>query len=77
MRAMRACAKPNCGSEAAATMALRYESKRVLVVDLLEEPDRNLVDLCDTHASRLKPPLGWDIVDERSVMTPMFGTTFS
>lgn len=58
-------------------MALRYEFKRVLVVDLLAEPDRNLVDLCDTHASRLKPPLGWDIVDERLVMSPMFGTTFS
>lgn len=77
MRAMRACAKPNCGSEAVATVALRYESKRVLVVDLLPQPDRNLVDLCDTNAGRLKPPLGWDIVDERSVMSPILGTTSS
>ena len=73
MPAMRRCAKPNCGSEAGATMALRYEVRQVLVMDLLEQPDRNLVDLCDGHAERLKAPLGWDVVDQGTIMSPARG----
>jgi hypothetical protein len=51
-------------------MALHYGVKQVLVMDLLEEPDRNLVDLCGHHAERLKAPLGWNVVDQRTVMSP-------
>jgi len=51
-------------------MALHYGVKQVLVMDLLEEPDRNLVDLCDRHAERLKAPLGWSLVDQRMVPSP-------
>lgn len=56
-------------------MALRYDIKQVLVMDLLEEPDRNLVDLCERHAERLKAPLGWDVVDQRTVMNPAIGAS--
>lgn len=56
-------------------MALRYEIKQVLVMDLLEEPDRNLADLCERHAERLKAPLGWDVVDHRTVMSPALGAS--
>jgi hypothetical protein len=56
-------------------MALRYEVKQVLVMDLLEEPDRNLVDLCERHAERLKAPLGWDVVDQRTLMSPALGAS--
>ena len=70
MRAMRDCAKTHCTGPASATMILRYEEREVVLVDLTLEDDRNLVDLCASHANRLKPPLGWDIFDRRSVMSP-------
>ena len=70
MPAMRDCAKAHCSSPASTTMILRYEERKVRIVDLTMENDRNLVDLCFSHANRLKPPLGWDILDERSVVAP-------
>ena len=70
MPAMRDCAKTHCTGQASTTMILKYEEREVLLVDLTLQGDRNLVDLCASHAGRLKPPLGWDIFDERSVMAP-------
>ena len=70
MRAMRDCAKTHCTSQASTTMILRYEEREVVLVDLTPKDDRNLVDLCASHANRLKPPLGWDVFDRRSVMAP-------
>lgn len=77
MRAMRACAKPNCSSEAGATMALHYDFKQVLIHDLLEEPDRNLADLCERHVETLRAPLGWEVVDRRSMMSQELEATSS
>ena len=71
MRGMRDCAKTHCSSPASTTMFLRYEEREVRIVDLTMEDDRNLVDLCSSHADRLKPPVGWDILDDRSVMSVM------
>lgn len=66
MPAMRGCAKTNCDGIASVTMALRYEDRVVLLRDALAQQDRNFVDLCSGHAARLKPPVGWEILDERS-----------
>ena len=70
MPAMRDCAKTHCTGPASTTMILRYEEREVVLVDLTPDDDRNLVDLCASHARGLKPPLGWDITDRRSAMTP-------
>jgi Protein of unknown function (DUF3499) len=66
MPRMRSCAKRPCGGEPAATIALRYEAREVLVRDLLPVPDPNFMDLCDVHADRLRVMVGWAIRDERA-----------
>jgi hypothetical protein len=70
MRDMRDCSKTHCSHPASTTIVLRYGEREVRIVDLTMENDRNLVDLCSSHANRLKPPLGWDILDDRAVMAP-------
>ncbi|MBI2237530.1 MAG: DUF3499 family protein [Actinobacteria bacterium] len=62
---MRTCAKMRCESRAAATVALRYEAREVVISDLAPEPNPNLLDLCAEHAERLTPPVGWRVRDER------------
>ena len=34
--------------------------------DLVPEPNPNLVDLCSQHVERLRPPVGWRVLDERA-----------
>ena len=62
---VRTCAKIRCRALAEATLLLRYADRRVEIVDLLPEPDPNLVDVCSEHADRLTPPIGWVISDSR------------
>ena len=66
MPRMRSCAKRPCDGEPAATVALRYEAREVLVLDLLPVPDPNFMDLCGVHADRLRVMVGWAIRDERA-----------
>ena len=47
-------------------MLIRYVDREVEIVDLIREPDPNLVDLCAEHADRLTPPRGWAITDRRA-----------
>ena len=56
-----------CDARANATVVLRYGSREVVVLDLLEQRDPNLLDLCDDHVGRLTPPMGWNVTDSRSV----------
>jgi hypothetical protein len=66
MPLMRSCAKRPCSGEPAATIALRYEAREVLVRDLLPAPDPNFLDLCGAHADGLTVMVGWAIRDERT-----------
>jgi Protein of unknown function (DUF3499) len=66
---VRACAKIRCGAVANATVVLRYGSREVVVLDLLERHDPNLLDLCEDHVGRLTPPMGWSVTDARTVAT--------
>jgi hypothetical protein len=66
MPPMRSCAKRPCGDTPAATIALRYEAREVVVHDLIPVPDPNFMDLCDGHADRLTVMVGWAIRDERT-----------
>lgn len=62
---MRSCRKTACRWPAAATLSFRYASKEVWLLDLSEEPDPNLYDLCPHHADTLTVPKGWARVDQR------------
>jgi hypothetical protein len=63
---MRTCAKMRCDAEPVATVSLGYAEREVVVVDLLTERDRNLLDLCREHVDRMTPPVGWTVRDERT-----------
>jgi hypothetical protein len=63
---MRICAKMRCGAEPVATVSLAYAARQVIVADLTAERDPNLLDLCRDHVSRLTPPVGWAVSDERT-----------
>ena len=43
---MRVCAKMHCGAQPAATIALLYAERQVVISDLSPEHDPNLLDLC-------------------------------
>jgi hypothetical protein len=44
----------------------RYADRQAEIVDLVPEPDPNLLDLCAEHAGRLIAPIGWTISDVRA-----------
>jgi hypothetical protein len=63
----------HCNAEPAASVSLLYADRQVLIGDLVSERDPNLLDLCEEHVSRMTPPVGWTVRDERvsaSVLTP-------
>jgi uncharacterized protein DUF3499 len=62
---MRTCSRIGCTTLATATAGLRYDERAIRLVDLVRDPDPGLVDLCQDHAERLTPPIGWTIVDLR------------
>jgi Protein of unknown function (DUF3499) len=64
--AVRGCSRNGCGAEAEATVALRYAVREVEILDLTEERDPNLLELCASHAAGLSPPLGWRVADLRA-----------
>jgi len=55
-----------CSADPATTISLRYVDREVVIGDLLPERDPNLLDLCDEHVSRMTPPVGWTVRDERA-----------
>jgi Protein of unknown function (DUF3499) len=63
---VRTCSKLRCEAPAATTVVLRYESREILIRGLTEKHDATLLDLCEEHAGRLTPPLGWAVRDDRS-----------
>lgn len=59
------CARPGCRGEAASWLTYDYAGQRVW---LDGEPDLTGGDqwgLCDDHASRLRSPRGWSLIDRR------------
>jgi len=65
---MRPCAKMRCEEAAAASVAVRYSDRTAIVQPLSSERNPNLLDLCEPHASRLTPPRGWRLLDERPAL---------
>lgn len=61
----RLCARPGCGSPAAATLRFMPTEREAWLVDLEEGAPRTEGDLCARHASALVLPRGWKLHDER------------
>jgi len=55
-----------CTAEPVATISLGYADRQVVIGDLLADRDPNLLDLCHEHVSRMTPPVGWTVRDERA-----------
>lgn len=67
---MRSCAKPGCREPAGATIGIRYSARELVVGDLLPQQDPNLLEVCEGHGRRMKPPFGWTLVDTRRAAAP-------
>jgi hypothetical protein len=61
----RRCARPTCSDPAAATLRFDYRSRQVWLQALDAESDPAAHDLCDRHADRTEPPVGWELDDRR------------
>lgn len=67
----RSCCK--CRSLAAVTMSYHYQERYVWLDDLDSDPQPvHGYAMCDRHAGRLTPPVGWTLVDRRNLVRPLF-----
>lgn len=48
-------------------MALRYDERLIVLGNLLPDHNPNLMELCMRHADRLRPPVGWELRDDRTL----------
>jgi hypothetical protein len=64
---MRTCAKMRCEAEPVATISLRYRDREVVLGPLAPERDPTVLEFCREHASKMTPPLGWNVVDEGAI----------
>jgi hypothetical protein len=62
----RLCARPGCGSTAAATLRFLPTQREAWLVDLDQSSARTEGDLCARHAAGLVLPRGWNLHDERT-----------
>ncbi|MBD8506605.1 DUF3499 family protein [Hoyosella sp. G463] len=60
----RRCCKPGCRNPAVATLTYVYADSQVVLADLSPLDSPHSWDLCEQHAIRLAPPMGWDLVRE-------------
>lgn len=61
----RTCSRPGCDTPAAATLVFSYAERVARLVDLVDELDPQVYDLCPAHADRTRPPVGWELTDTR------------
>lgn len=57
----RQCARPGCGSPAAATLRFQPTRREAWLVDLDADAPRSEGDLCARHAAGLVLPRGWEL----------------
>lgn len=67
----RLCVRPMCGAPASATLTYHYGSRIAWIDNLDEEPDPHGYDLCERHAARVRPPVGWALDDRRTPIIPL------
>jgi uncharacterized protein DUF3499 len=64
----RLCARPGCGTIAAATLRFQPTQREAWLLDLDVSTTRVDGDLCARHAAALVLPRGWELHDERSTI---------
>jgi len=71
----RLCARPGCGTAAAATLRFQPTQREAWLVDLDDTASRTEGDLCARHASGLVLPRGWQLHDERTQVETVVAPT--
>ena len=62
-----------CGGPAGVVMVFNYTERQVWLDDLVDpETMVHGYPLCDTHADRFTPPMGWRLSDLRQPVRPLF-----
>ncbi|MFZ2176946.1 MAG: DUF3499 domain-containing protein [Rhodococcus sp. (in: high G+C Gram-positive bacteria)] len=62
MRSLRRCCRPGCKNPAVATLTYVYSDSTAVVGPLATVDEPHSWDLCETHASRITAPKGWELV---------------
>ena len=65
----RRCSRTACTASAVATLTYVYAESQAIVGPLAQVAEPHQYDLCDTHATRLTAPRGWEVV--RLDVTPL------
>lgn len=62
-----------CGTPASIVMSFHYSEQTLWLDDLKEPtvPGRGYA-MCEEHAGRMTPPVGWTMVDRRREVRPLF-----
>jgi hypothetical protein len=58
----RRCSRTACHDAAVATLTYVYAESQAVVGPLAAAHEPHQYDLCDTHATRLTAPRGWEVV---------------
>jgi hypothetical protein len=61
----RPCARPDCSAPGAASLTFAYSRREAWIGALDDDPRAQSYDLCARHVARARPPLGWQLRDER------------
>jgi hypothetical protein len=64
--AQRPCSRPGCPAPARATLTFAYAQRQAWIEPLQATDEPQAYDLCAGHASRTRPPHGWQLRDRRS-----------
>ncbi|MGK9271593.1 DUF3499 domain-containing protein [Williamsia muralis] len=62
MRLPRQCSRPGCANPAVATLTFVYSDSTAVVGPLATSAEPHSWDLCDTHATRITVPRGWEML---------------
>lgn len=62
-----------CSLPATAWMTFEYPASRIELFELPDSGDAHGgYAMCDLHAGRMSPPVGWEMIDSRATMLTLF-----
>ncbi|WP_207841030.1 DUF3499 domain-containing protein [Williamsia soli] len=70
MRLPRQCSRPGCANPAVATLTFVYSDSTAVVGPLATSAEPHSWDLCDTHATRITVPRGWEMLRSEGGFAP-------
>ena len=64
-----------CSAPAGIAMSFAYVDQTVWLDDLAEPVELGAAyPMCEEHAGRMSPPVGWTLVDRRTAVRPLFAS---